>query len=128
MLLFVEGKGARLQNHALPRFPILVALFGEEGRASCMLKDFSDSLATLGAAFEVVPCADFLLDFLALGKGQKCWKIGGRTAEIQNQVAGSSKLFERVLHKMIQGRGGRTCSGVTGFCDVLCNSSIVLES
>ena len=102
----MEGqRGRDLQNHALPRFPVLVALFGEEGRAGCVLKDFSDTLATLGAAFEVVPCADLLLDFLALGKGQECFITGGDNGSDSASSGRSSKLFDGMIRKMVHRRG-----------------------
>ena len=56
----------RLQYDALVGLFVALALLRQQGRPSCMLKDFSDTFIGLGGAFEIISCADLLLHFLAL--------------------------------------------------------------
>ena len=69
-----------------------------------MLEDLTDALVGLGRTLEVLVGTDLLADFLA--------------------------LFVEMRLGSAEYKGGqwRTCSGVTGFCDVLWSSSMVFWS
>ena len=64
----MEKFGGWLQNDAFALLGVAVsALFGEQGRAGGVLEDLSDAFVGLCRAFEIVSCANLLLDFFALG-------------------------------------------------------------
>jgi hypothetical protein len=69
-----------------------------------VLEHLSHTLVGLGGALEVLRGANLLADILGLG-GLLVWRVVS-----------------------LDLGGARTCSGVTGFCDVLCSSSIVFWS
>ena len=69
-----------------------------------MLEHLSNALVGLGGALEVLRGADLLADILGL-ESMLVWRV------------------DRLNLVTV-----RTCSGVTGFCDVLCSSSIVFWS
>ena len=49
-------------------FAAFILLLGQESRSCCVLEDFPNALVRLCRAFEVVSCANLLLDLLALLK------------------------------------------------------------
>lgn len=96
-----------LQDHAL----LLLLLAGEQCSARGVLEDFPHALVGLGGALEVLLCANLLADVLSL---EVCESV---LIQVRECEQGSAPC-----------RDVRTCSGVTGFCDVLCSSSIVFWS
>jgi hypothetical protein len=94
---------ASLQDQAL----VLLLLLGQESCSRGRLKDLADTMVGLGRAFEVFVRADLLANFLAL-----CVPVS-----IQYYQRGWLLCLSRL-----------TCSGVTGFCDVLASSSMVFWS
>ena len=98
-----RGEMRSLQDQAL----LLLLLPSEEGGARGVLKHLPHALVGLGRALEVFLGANLLADVFGL---QLRW------------------VSDRVARLLRMQRGRRTCSGVTGFCDVLCSSSIVFWS
>lgn len=96
---------AALQDQAL----VLLLLFGQESCARGRLEYLADTMVGLGRAFEVFVGADLLANFLTL-----CSLVSPST------VAGRAYRLLCLVE--------RTCSGVTGFCDVLASSSMVFWS
>ncbi len=88
-----------LQDQAL----LLLLLPREQRGARGVLEDLAHALVGLGRALEVLDGADLLAH------------VFGLVIEVVSASCG----WEGNLI------GLRTCSGVTGFCDVLCSSSIV---
>lgn len=77
-----------------------------------MLEHLSHTLVGLGGALEVLRGANLLADILGLG-----WEVSISVLLTPSTLL--CALSETVVH---------TCSGVTGFCDVLCSSSMVFWS
>jgi hypothetical protein len=96
---------AALQDQAL----VLLLLFGQESCSRGRLEHLADAMVGLGRAFEIFVGADLLANFLTL-----CIFVSPSTAE---------ESCHRPLCLV-----KRTCSGVTGFCDVLASSSMVFWS
>lgn len=96
---------AALQDEAL----VLLLLLGQESCSRGRLEDLAHTMVGLGRAFQIFVSADLLANFLAL-----CSWISLGIAQGRRLLA-----FYRVE---------RTCSGVTGFCDVLASSSMVFWS
>ena len=89
-----------LQDGAL----LLLLLSCKESCACCVLEDFPDTFVGLGRALEVLLCTNLLADVLSLVVVLAWW------------------VYVLLLREKL------TCSGVTGFCEVLCSSSIVFWS
>ena len=99
-----------------------------------MLEDFSDAIICLGRTFKVFGSSNLPSDFLAL--------FGKISVLVVSYLAKDSPWISIVKGNarvtQSNGRGscemgganakGLTCSGVTGFCEVLCNSSMVFWS
>lgn len=73
-----------------------------------MLEDFPDALVGLGRALEILLCSNLLADILSLS---------GVLASVTCDGIKQGKALSE-----------HTCSGVTGFCEVLWSSSIVFWS
>jgi hypothetical protein len=101
--------GARLQDQAL----VLLLLLCQEGSSGGRFENFADTLVGLGRAFEVFVGTNLLAHFLTL------W---------EQHVSRSNDCFDWNVTSVVLQRSRRTCSIVTGFCDVFANSSMVLGS
>jgi hypothetical protein len=85
-----------------------------------MLKNLANSLVGLSGAFEIVFGPNLLLYFFALSHE--------RLSQQQMISSGVTRNYSSLLPCRSRELGilkWLTCSGVTGFWDVLCNSSMV---
>jgi hypothetical protein len=109
----VGRERAKLQDSAALLFGVRALC--QESSASGCFKDLSDTIIGSGRAFEVPEGTDLLADLLTLRGSQ-------RNSDTKlNYQGGGDESSDLNLDR-------RTCSGVTGFCEVLCNSSMVLLS
>ena len=90
-----------------------------------MLKNLPHSLICLRRTLQVVSGTNLLLHLLALSEYMSV------TTPIEDERTGNPRGSLKVQYgfeRLSGSRGRLTCSGVTGFCDVLCSSSIVFWS
>lgn len=101
-----------------------------------MLKNLANTFVCLGGAFEIVLGSNLLLHLFALFELLSVFRgeySGSGAGSFQTfRMRASEEIVRSMSHQQRKGKegGGRrreelTCSGVTGFWDVLCSSSIV---
>lgn len=106
-----------VSDGALAQTPLLARLL-EKGGTGRVLEHLTDALIRLGRAFKVLECVDFSGDSLTLK-----WHNVRRCA----LCVFSERCMEQD-HQNKPSKLARTCSGLTGVCEVLASSSITLLS
>ncbi len=96
------------------------ALLRQQRRTGGVFKHLANTFIRLGRTFEVVLGPNLLLHFFTLYTWIDQYEIGSR--EGRHDAEKDQGVAEQ---KRSPSFGWLTCSGVTGFWDVLCNSSIV---
>jgi len=98
-----EEGSSDLQDHAL----LPLVLLCQESRTGGRLEHFTDALIGSRGTFQIFICPNLFANLLTLKQSVRNGKLVTRLARLEWQ---------------------HTCSGVTGFWDVLCNSSMVRGS
>ena len=107
---------------------LLLLLLREKGGPRGVLEHFTDALVRLGRAFEVLVRVDLFGNLLALDKRRASAVPRRRLATVMYGSRGRKRIRGREEERSKTGRRRRTCSVETGFCEVLCSSSIVFGS